>query len=339
MADFGTTHFYGPAGGEVNRESVTDAIFNADPFDTPLYNLVSKVPARHTTEEWLEDTLAATSITGAKEGRVFTQDNLTRATRALNVTQIFGKDVIVSETQLAVSPYGFDNALMYELMKGTREVMRNIEAKIFSASGASSAGSGTVVSAVAGRDMKTLDDFISTNSEHPTATSIGGGGSDASAASVNEARFNGLLQKIFNSGGNPNFVFCGGAAKRRISSYTGVIASGATGITFNINATEQQVSKAVNTYISDFGLLNIVLDRWVPSGTDVSGSSNSSAETAGRIYFLEMPRVQLRILRPIKVKELASDGDRVRAQITGELTLALMNQAVHGRLKFVSGRA
>jgi hypothetical protein len=69
--------------------------------------------------EWLTDTLAATSTAGAIEGDDWSFNTATtRPVRRTNRTQIFRKDIAVSETQRAVNPAGFRDA--YSRSRGSR---------------------------------------------------------------------------------------------------------------------------------------------------------------------------------------------------------------------------
>jgi hypothetical protein len=334
MADMGSAYVYGIGAGSVNRESVMNLVTNVDPFDTPLLNMAPKVPAKHTTEEWLTDTLAATSTAGRGEGAAFAQAAVSAPSRVLNITQIFGKDVLVSETQQAVSPYGFADTFLYEIMKGTREVMRNIEKRVFSPSDASAAGEATSATAQTGRVMRSLDDFLDTNEWHADKDTIGGGDSTASAACLPEARFNKALELIYTAGGNPGFCFASPAYKRMISGYAGAISAGTSAATVQLFATERQIVRSINSYLSDFGLLNIVLDRWAPQSAITSAADES--DMAGTIYFLELPRVQIGFLRPLRFRRLSADGDRVRGQVVGELTLRVLNEAGSGRIRAIN---
>lgn len=338
MADMGSAYVYGIGAGSVNRESVMDLVTNVDPFDTPLLNMAPKVPARHTTEEWLTDTLAATSTAGRGEGAAFAQAAVTAPSRVTNITQIFGKDVLVSETQQAVSPYGFSDTFLYEIMKGTREVMRNIERRLFSVSGGSAAGEATAATAQTARVMKSLDDFITTNRWHADSTALGGPdtASGASAVCLPESAFNAALELIYTNGGNPGYCFVPPKHKRLISGYAGTITANASAATVQIFATERQIVRSVNSYLSDFGLLNVVLDRWVPQANCTAANNNVNT---GRIYFLELPRVQIAFLRPIRFRRLSADGDRVRGQIVGELTLRVLNQKGSGRINGINNRS
>ena len=95
------------AGAGANREDLLDSIEQLDPSDTPCFNLMPKVTARHTVHEFLTDTLNATSTAGGIEGGDWNFSTATtRPVRLLNYTQIFRKDIAISETQRAVNPAG-----------------------------------------------------------------------------------------------------------------------------------------------------------------------------------------------------------------------------------------
>lgn len=335
--DIGTTYLYGPAGGVVNREDVMNAIVNVDPFDTPLLNMAPKVPVNHTTVEWLEHTLPTTSTATRWEGQAFDSGTITSPSRVTNVTSIFGAHVLVSETQQVVSPYGFTDTFMYEVMRQTRAVMRNIEISLFRASGASATGDVTAATSTAtarARYFKSLQDFITTNNYHCKSTALGGDGVTASAGTLTERGVNTLLQFIYSNGGNPNFIFTGPAYKRQISSFDGTVsAAAATKVTLNLNVAEQQISRSINSLLTDFGLVNVVLDRWVPQ-SNITSTANlcDTGSLDGVIFALEMPKVQIGYLRPIRFKRLAEDGDRVRGMVVGELTLKVLAQKAHGKI-------
>ena len=102
MSDLGSVYVYGTAGASVNKPDVMDAMNNVDPYDTPLLNLAPKVPISHVTTEWLEDTLTATSTAGRGEGEAFNQDNIVSGSRVTNITQIFGKHLLISDRKSVV---------------------------------------------------------------------------------------------------------------------------------------------------------------------------------------------------------------------------------------------
>lgn len=340
MATMGSAYVYGLGAGSVNREDVMNAIVNADPFDTPLLNMAPKVPANHTTVEWLEHSLDnVTAITGGRpEGQAFTADTVTAPSRKTNITQIFGQHVVVSETQQVVSPYGFSDTFLYEVMRKTRNVMRGIEQSLFRASGSSATGQATSDTAGTARVMKSIQDFLATatgqgvNNKHADASALGGGDVTASAMTLRERAVNTFLQLLYGEGGNPTHIFASPAVKRSISAFDGSIIGQATAMTVNINATEQQIVRSVNQYVSDFGVVNVVLDRWVPQSANTGTGANAHGDNDGTLFFLELPRIQIAFLRPIRFKRLAEDGDRVRGMVIGELTLKVLAHKVHGKI-------
>ena len=269
------------------------------------------------------------------EGQTFAADTITSPARVVNVTQIMGKHFVVSKTQLAVNPIGFSNAFLYEAMKASREVMRNFEVSFFRSSGGSASGGGvTATAAGTGRVMKSFDDFLTSEKHKVSSTTLGGAdfASGASATTLREVVFNTLIQRLWENGGNPNWVFTAGPGKRTISSYDGTIVAGASTITINENASSNTIQRAINSYITDFGLINVALDRFVPKG-------GTGTNLDGAVYILDMPRTQIAILRPVAFERLADDGDRVRGMTLGELSLKVMNQDSHGRLSALSSIA
>lgn len=331
MADFSTTYLYGSAGTSANREDIVAAVFSNSPYDTPFFQLAPKGPANHTMVEWLEHSLAATATATRAEGQAFTQDNITSPARVTNVTQIMGKHFIVSETQQAVNPIGFSDTFLWQAMVATREVMRNFEVSFFRTSGGSAAGSGTAVAGMDARVMKSFDDFITSEKHHVDATALGetDSASAASATTLHEPGFNTLIQRLWENGGNPNWVFVAGPGKRAISGFDGSVASLGTAGSINFDGAANQIGRAVNSYITDFGVVNVALDRFVPKG-------GTGTTRDGHLYVIDLPRTEIAILRPIAFERLSKDGDRVRGMVLGELSLKVMNQNSHGRIWGIS---
>jgi hypothetical protein len=88
-------------------------------------------------------------------------------------------------------------------------------------------------------------------------------------------------------------------------------------------------------YESDFGLIQVVLDRWVPQGTTATATTNS----AGRAFFIESSLVRVAFLRPIKHVPLPPSGDSARGMVLGELTLEVGNHIALGKMTDILGTA
>lgn len=307
------------AGTGVNREDLMDAIHNIDPWDTPLFTAAPKTKAYHVYHEWPEDTLSATSTAGVAEAADFSVSATTIPTRKVNQTQIFRKDILVSNTQLVVNPAGIADMYRYEVTKGLKEIKRNVEVAAFRASGAGLTGTTASGSA---RRMKSLSDFITTNAWHADTGAIGGTGGTGASAAITEAKFNNVLQATYENGGNPMDVYVSPQIKQVISTFTG--ANNQRGI---ISADAKTVIDTIDIFVSDFGPQYIHLDRWVPSGT---GSTDTSG--SGHMFWLDRTRCKFAFLRTPKHVPIASNGDSVRGIVLSELTMELMNEKGHARV-------
>jgi len=319
----GTTYGYGFAPGTgVNREDLVDMIHNIDPWDTPLFTTSPKTKAYHVYHEWPEDTLAATSTAGAIEGADFGAAALSTPDRHLNITQIFRKDVAVSLTQLEVNPAGISDMYRYQVGLGVREIKRNVEVRAFSAPGGSATGaSGTA------RVMKSLADFMTTNSYGAGNTAIGGTGTAAgdSALPLTETEMNGILQQIYEDGGNPMDVYVSPPVKRVISQF--ITASDSR--RYAVDQTSKLMVGSIMVYDSDFGMQYIHLDRWVPTGA-------GSATNDGTVFFIDRTRCRFAFLRNPRHTPVASIGDSVRGMVLTEITVELINEKGHGYIFGVS---
>jgi hypothetical protein len=321
--NFGVYKFGFLAGSGANREDLLDLITNVDPWDTPWVTQAPKVTASHVVHEWLTDSLGTVDDTGAVEGDDYAYASTTTPARVLNVTQILRQDIGVSETQRAVSPAGFKDAYAYEIQKATKRLAIKLEKRIFGVTSASATGSSAL-----GRVMKSFQDFIVTNTGEAD-----GGTSSGSASVLTSSSFNSLLQTIYQNGGNPEQVYVSPSVKRQISNFA------LTQQNRNIAAAEKKLVAAVDMYDSDFGLLQVVLDRWVPQSTNTSSAAASALDTSGRLFFLQRAMNRLAWLRPMQHTLIGKRGDAVAGIVVGECTLEVLNEKANGMMLRVNNKS
>lgn len=310
-ANMGFTYDWGFSGGSANREDLLDVITTIDPWDTPFYSSAPKVNAMHTTHEWLVDAYAATATGGALEGGAFSADASLGRTRLTNWTQIFRREVSVADTQRAVNPAGIRDEYEYQVMKRTREIARNIESRIFTI-GATTAtgGSGTI------RIMKTLSDF--------------GLFSATFSAALGSANFSAILnlhEQIYTAGGNPDALYLSPGVKADFTQT--MFASGsATARQITLTQNERRIIQNIDVFESDFGLLAIIPDRFVPQ-------FSATAQGNGGIFMLERSKAKIATLRPVKHTPMGKVGDDTRGMVVGELTLQVDHPSAHGYVRYV----
>lgn len=321
------TYLYASYGlTSANREDLIDWIANIDPYDTPLTVSLAKVRAKGVYHQWMTDTLAATSSDGLEEGLDWAAPTHTAPSRVVNFCQIFGKDIAVTESQRAENPAGFSDAYAYQLEKGTKEVMRNIETTLMANVTASTGNSGTATDA--GRQMKSLETFITTNRWN-SGNYASSGSATGVAGYFSSDDLNRFLDAVWTAGGSPDLIVVAGAYKRQISKFT-------TNNTRNILADQKQLSVGIDVYDSDFGLIPIQLNRFSPVGTNTSSSTNTSTSIIGRVWILTRSMCRLAWLRELNHRLMGTRGDSTVGQIRAELTLEVGNEKACGVLTGVN---
>ncbi|RMD45744.1 MAG: phage head protein [Aquificota bacterium] len=266
-----------------NREDLSDIITNIAPTETPLYSMFGKTTAKSTYHEWLEDDLNPPGANAKVEGAAFTIDTPTTRVRKGNYTQIFSKGYGVSGTQEAVLKAGIKSEIAYQMAKAMKEIARDVEYAIIN-NAAANAGSATVA-----RQMGGIQAFVSTNVLANAGT----------PRPLTETLLNDGLQMAWEAGGSPDVVVVNGTNKRTISGFT-------AGLTKEIAAKDKRLVASVDVYESDFGLVRVVANRWMP---------------ANKVFILEKSRFKTAYLRPFKQEEVAKTADKVERVVVGELTL------------------
>lgn len=321
------------------REDLANWIANISPYDTPLGNTLGRTVARSTYHEWLIDSLAAVGTRGIDEGKDWEAPVHTAPTRPVNWTEIFLKDIAVTETQREIDTAGFADAYAYQVEKATKEILRERESALMNDGTTATGTTATNVNRV----MKSLEEFITTTVKIPgTSVTTGTYRTTVSAtnmaARLTEADFNDMLQLIWTEGGHTDLVVGGAPYKRQISNFSANDKN-----TRYITATEKELVVGVDLIDTDFGVIAIQLNRWSPVGTNTTisyGAGSASAATnndrQGRIWFLERARVRIAELRPLKHRLMGTRGDSTVGQVVTECTLEVGNEAALGVMQGVN---
>lgn len=143
---------------------------------------------------------------------------------------------------------------------------------------------------------------------------------------VTVTALNSLMKAIYDSGGITEqataTLICNSTAKLQISAAYG----DAYGKFQETSRTMGGV--AVDTILTDFGMINVMLDRHMPQGSLIVASLEQLApvflETPGKGHFFAEP--------------LAKTGATDRVQLYGEVGLAYGNEAAHGKLTGITFR-
>jgi hypothetical protein len=293
------------------REDLSDVIYDISPTETPILNTLARTKATAVYHEWQTDSLAAATVSNAAiEGADATAASLSPTVRLGNYTQIVQKTIQISNTLDAVNKAGRKSEKAYQLARASSELKRDIET-ILSANQARSAGSSTVA-----RKMGSLLSWIKTN------TDKGGSGadpgtigestrSDGTTRTFTEQLLKNVIAKVFNSGGSPKVLVVGTSGKQKVSTFAGIAQQ-----RYMAPAdAPTTIIGAADVYLSDFGSVSVVPDRFV---------------RAIDAFVLDPEFAAVAYLRPFATNELAKTGDSEKTQIIAELTLEVRNEAAHG---------
>lgn len=211
-----------------------------------------------------------------------------------NYTSIFQKALKITGTEEVVDEYGYDDAFTYQANKAMPELLRLVESQIFE-------GVRAVGTATAPRSFGGLGTFITNNTV-------------AAGGAINKTHIDSLAELIRLDGGQPNlFVVHPSVANdiRTILDSSSFVRMTQENSVFGMMPIDQ-----IRT---QYGALTMIESLWCP---------------LSRAYMLDSSRVGLYQLRPFGWKPLATDGDSRKAEVVGELSLALANDKAHG---YISG--
>jgi hypothetical protein len=292
------------------REDLSDVISNIAPTQTPFLSNIGSSSCTQTQFDWQTDTLAAAAANAHIEGDDTAATAQTPTVRYINYTQIFKKVFTVSGTANAVKAAGRKKEVAYLLAKNGKEIKRDQE-KAFTGTNVAVAGDSSTA-----RVTASLDAWLFTNDLNGTSgtqyTFAGGvpttARTDGTDRPWTETLLKSALVAQYNAGGEVSMLMVSPAKKQETSAFAGIadIRVSAKG-----NAPSVIIG-AVDVYVSDFGNLDIVPNRFMP--TDLA-------------YLIDPSMAKKRVLRPYFSEELAKTGDSMKMHLIEECGLEVTNEA------------
>lgn len=263
------------------------------PTDTPLTTLLmgrgAVVPATDITVTWrerkLNETRGTLKLEGAEAGDPIKSSRSTLS----NLCQIIEKVTQVSGTAQALNPKGIGKSFEAEINDRLIETKRDLE--WYFLNGTKAAGSETVP-----RQMNGLVNLV--NADNVVDATEG----------LTEILMLDAMQKMWDHGSRGEyFTFVNAGTKRIINSL--IKADG----NIRIN-TEQGLNQVLGITVqkieSDFGTLNLVLDRHMDANT---------------MLILDLDQVEIAELRGTFFEMLPKNGDYFKGHILNESTIKLLN--------------
>lgn len=296
-----------------NREDLTDVIYNISPTDTPFMSSVGKTKATAVYHEWQTDSLADASTANAVvEGADASSATLAPTTRVGNRTQISQKTIQIAGTLESIDKAGRKSEKAYQLSKASAELKRDMEKILLSNQAAVTGDASTA------RKLGSLQAWLETN-----YVGAGTAGSDGTTARVSgtdaaftETMLKNAVKAAYEQGGNPSVLMVTPTQKQVVSGFAG-IAEQRYQAPSNAPTT---IVGAADVYLSDFGTLSVVPNRFMSADADDNG------EVA---FVLDPEYASIAYLRPFATNELAKTGDSEKTQLLVEYTLEVKNEKAH----------
>jgi hypothetical protein len=321
----------------VVREDLADIIYNISPTECPVVSAIGRNTADQDAHEWVTDALAAArsdnkhvdgddfAAEGAagQVGSGFIGVALTAGSRIGNHCQISRKDLVVSGRSQVVKKAGRSNELGYQIAKAGRELKRDMETAILANN-----------NAVSGNDT-TAGQAASINAwmRNANATSRGATGADPAALvsgfptgtaatdgtqrAMSETDLLAVIGEIYIAGGDPDTAVMHPLLKQKWSQY---MFSPSTTDAGRIATQYQDQGKspsggatalgAVDVYVSDFGKITIVPDRFARNR---------------EVTVLETDMWAVSYLRSFQQFDLAKSGDSEKRVLLCDWTLEARN--------------
>ena len=315
------------------REDLSDLISDISPTTTPFQSNIGSRDADNTYFEWQTDSLTAASATPVVEGNnLLTFTAVSPTSRLGNYCQINMRDFLISGTEQRVDKAGRASEVGYQAAKAAKELKRNLEKAALQNAGAV-AGASDTARVTAGFPAWLKTNVSANGTSTPVVPPAYTGSTPLASSSTDiwnvfdtpevftEAMLQAVMQSCYENGGEPSMLMVGPFNKTKVSGFTGIASS-----RYNVDGAEPSVIiGAADIYVSDFGNLSVVPNRFFTSVVDAGGSLMNNWA-----FLIDPDEVKIASLRPYTIEALAKTGDADKRMALTEWGLQVNNEAAHG---------
>ena len=331
-------------------EDIHDIISLISPADTPCYSMFRQTPAEGVVVTWQMDKLRAPKINAAIEAGAAPTNNQAVTGILQNWTQIFDENANVSSTVAASRTIGRANEMDYQVMKRGKEIKRDIEHAIVGINQAVATGDTSTARKMASLSTMIDGTLTTGNRFGNTANGAAAAGYNSSIAIIRtgagsspraliEPIVLAAHQKCYNDGADPNWLLVNAVDAGKVANFAYVDPTGTAAAGVRIRETgEGTLYNKVETYISPYGTLSVVTDRFVSGGQATIEAGDAVAAGDGYAFLVNTDQCFIANLQPFQSVPLAKVGHYEREMVFTELTLGVENNlscAVIGDLTII----
>lgn len=253
-----------------NREDLSNAIYNIDPFDTPVMSAARRRNATNRQFDWQTENLPTVDANNAQvEGFELERTASQPTIRLSNVTQISKRDATVSGSQEAADAAGKGSEMAHQMALKSKVLKSDMEVIACSRQARVDGDDGTA------RKTESIPHFIARGRDRNNVqgnavigyTAAGlpvtATGAFTPPAGGNQVAFTEVLvgdamQRAYENGANPNLLIVPTAIKRTVSTFKGRDST-------QVLVGRTEVVATVDVIATDFGRIKVIPSRWLPS--------------------------------------------------------------------------
>jgi hypothetical protein len=254
-----------------NREDLSNAIYNIDPFDTPVMSAIRRRNVKNRIFDWQTEFLPIVNPNNAQvEGFQLANQPAQPTIRQNNVTQISERDATVSGTQEEADAAGKSSEMAHQMAIASKTLKSDLETILCSRQARNDGND-------SGPTARTTEAFCHwlgrAVDKHATAGAAVAGvttglpvlATDAFAApaagsqiQITEAMLGAAMQQAYINGASPSLWIVPPGPKRTVSTFTGRS-------TTQVLVGKTEVVSTIDVIATDFGRIKVAPSRWVPS--------------------------------------------------------------------------
>ena len=323
------------ARGGTIREDVMDKIFDISKIPLPLSDMIGSGSARNAYKEWVLDELAAPDPANARiDGSDAGTAGGTTGKRVGNEHQISDKVVKVSYRADASDTIGRSKELAYQLSRKQQELRRDVDSIALLNQASNPDDGATIPGNVGG--LPTWLESNNVNYQITPGFNTGTGLTEvgvvtADGITLTESAVKGIIQSIYQDGGNPTKLLATPAVVSQFSEYLFTSSARVATLMSDQGKSSEKATAmgAVNVYVSDFGTLTFVPNRlqlsygagYVIPALDAVNSD---------VFILDPEYLEFCYIRGYQTDVLAKTGLAENRQMSVDWSLIVNTEKAHG---------
>lgn len=251
-----------------NREDLSNAIYNIDPFDTPVMSAIRRRNVKNRIFDWQTEFLPIVNPNNAQvEGFSLANSPAQPTIRLNNVTQISERDATVSGTQEESDAAGKGSEMAHQMALASKVLKSDMETILC---GRQAYNGGTDAVTPVARMTEGFAHWVARAVDkyaNPGAAVTGvktglpvlatdNFVAPATPVQITEAMLGDAMQAAYTNGASPSLWIVPPGPKRTISTFTGRA-------TTQVLVGKTEVVSTIDVIATDFGRIKVAPSRWV----------------------------------------------------------------------------